>query len=1076
MSLDDISKKINTPDTNPKNDSVNSAPLPERMINIVARRVTLMQESEEAFQNKNFILASELNEQAKSFGKEDTKALDKLSKAWTDNKNPKLVEIFKSMREYAEMSLEMDKKLKLETKISAPEENTTQQNTGDGKIEGTTKTSDELLAEIEKYAAEAGEHIDQAKAILQVPYITNDAEDEINKKYEKLSTQKQTEYRTAMNLYREALRKCDELNTQIDELEKNTTASVPFMITKAMEQELKDKGLSQEEIDKLTPVEAWDVINHLTEIRPATGAPEKTPTITPDADPEIESLKEEIRKNPDNIEAFYDLGFAFDNLHRKQEATEIFKKINELDPNNPVVIYNFGLMLHKEGKLDEAKAEYEKALALNPGYYLPQHNLNIVLNAIATRDGIATPGAAPVSPASGPRVPVTSPERVQFEQELEQARIKYAEAYKKFLADAGRLTQVKRFFAGGKIKNEDVPQDLKLLEENYNEATRKLGFTMLREKWDAIKDSTTMTDPQKEAEFARFKQNETFTRIIIEEQSRLNALKTENLPPKEKNLARKTLEWYMKLEPAWKKRAITLVLTTSVMTGGVFLFAPATLAAGGGIAAYAGTRVARSLGGTTVGLAAGKAFDYLFKNKSAQEKAASEKELSESQMFTDHLNIEETKANYAEIQEKEYRAKRNRLITKAMVTIAAGGLTSYEMGHLLNHGAVAEQIAGMQGKDIHLPNESHINENMSPIPNSPNSSSAFQSPISGSNTTEDAIREKIMEHLGGTPKTGAGEVVAEMKIEANGQGGIQQLINFKEQLRGQYPDLSKAPPGIKAFLDDHNALAQAEKFGLYDPSHAGESAQMVAGSSFSIDANGNLSYHDIASGKDFTEHYTGKMFDSDAHLQAPTSEPEIPTSESVNDEELVTTLNRLGFHGDYTNKEEVAEFFTNQQHVDSIPQETGMPTPDSGLKIPEAFPQNKLNLDLSGQNQGINPDGSHIHTEQILEKTNGLSTRSLAEVNKVFEQNLQNITNGSARTYLEEHGGNIAKKIFDNEKLATVPGEARMYNYLHKLAEVSGLKPHGGWFRQEETLIKYMARASQAIAKNGQLDRIRIKY
>jgi Flp pilus assembly protein TadD len=50
-----------------------------------------------------------------------------------------------------------------------------------------------------------------------------------------------------------------------------------------------------------------------------------------------------------------------------------------VNPNNAVAHHNLGIRLYREGKVDEAEAEFIKALRLRPNYALPMNNLGICL-------------------------------------------------------------------------------------------------------------------------------------------------------------------------------------------------------------------------------------------------------------------------------------------------------------------------------------------------------------------------------------------------------------------------------------------------------------------------------------------------------------------------------------------------------------------------------------------------------------------------------------------------------------------------------------------------------------------------
>ncbi len=275
-----------------------------------------------------------------------------------------------------------------------------------------------------------------------------------------------------------------------------------------------------------------------------------------------------------------------------------------------------------------------------------------------------------------------NPEEVR----LDAARQKYADAYKAFLAerkaDSRLYTKAWRFLNGSNVPEEEIPPYLKQIETEYDSAIVAFGGTMFDEKRREL-ESSTLTEEEREEELKKFKQKEVFNRVIVQEHEELNKLQVENLPPKEKGVVRKSLEWYMGLKPAWKKVAISSLLST----GAIVLFSSgAVVMTASTVAGIAGGRIARAAVGSFVGQGVSKAYDYFFKDHSAEERVAAEKELSEVFESNDALGMsfKETQKNYSEILEEEKKEKRARLIKKAVVGLAAGAGTSYGMGQALH--------------------------------------------------------------------------------------------------------------------------------------------------------------------------------------------------------------------------------------------------------------------------------------------------------------------------------------------------------------------------------------------------------
>lgn len=276
----------------------------------------------------------------------------------------------------------------------------------------------------------------------------------------------------------------------------------------------------------------------------------------------------------------------------------------------------------------------------------------------------------------------TTEEEKAVQARLEEARQKYADAYKAFWKNrkekAGRIGRAKIAIKGEKIKEEDVPKELKDLETAYDQMAIKYGQQMFDKKKAELAE-TKLSPKKQEEELKKYKQSDIFTRVVVQEQATLNRLKAENLPPKEKGIVGIGLDWYLK-QPRWKK----LLMSTTIATG-IFasVFGTATVAGAVGVGAYAGKRLVRAVAGTAATQLASKAYDLLFKDKSTIERKKLEEELSKK-FESEELDasLAKSKKQHAEIVERERKAKRNRLVTKALIGLAAGGAAAWGMGHI----------------------------------------------------------------------------------------------------------------------------------------------------------------------------------------------------------------------------------------------------------------------------------------------------------------------------------------------------------------------------------------------------------
>lgn len=79
----------------------------------------------------------------------------------------------------------------------------------------------------------------------------------------------------------------------------------------------------------------------------------------------IKQLEEQIRTNPMDVVAYYNLGNTLQGAGRKDEALVVYRKALELDINkdySAVVHYNLGTFYYGNKKLDEAILEFEQTI------------------------------------------------------------------------------------------------------------------------------------------------------------------------------------------------------------------------------------------------------------------------------------------------------------------------------------------------------------------------------------------------------------------------------------------------------------------------------------------------------------------------------------------------------------------------------------------------------------------------------------------------------------------------------------------------------------------------------------------
>ncbi len=74
---------------------------------------------------------------------------------------------------------------------------------------------------------------------------------------------------------------------------------------------------------------------------------------------EIEDAKEEVRKNPDDAMAHNNLGLAYCELGKYEEAIESHMQAIRIDPDYALAHYNLGLAYHYSNDRDSAIDQYK---------------------------------------------------------------------------------------------------------------------------------------------------------------------------------------------------------------------------------------------------------------------------------------------------------------------------------------------------------------------------------------------------------------------------------------------------------------------------------------------------------------------------------------------------------------------------------------------------------------------------------------------------------------------------------------------------------------------------------------------
>ncbi len=309
----------------------------------------------------------------------------------------------------------------------------------------------------------------------------------------------------------------------------------------------------------------------------------------------------------------------------------------------------------------------------------------------------------------------------------------------------------------------------------------------------------------------------------------------------------------------------------------------------------------------------------------------------------------------------------------------------------------------------------------------------------------------------------------------HGTGGIQGVIDLRAQIKGRYPDLSKAPQSVQDFMKEPNATKLAIKLGLFQPGteDGKESALIGEGSVLKFDEHGNLSLHNTLNGKENTlihgnsaevEKYHGNMFDSDHSAQV---------------------------------------------HIEPSPDEQIVKIPEGAKSYPIDHPANPevaaarakvlvgmeeaASKQQAGSTAAETAQAEHVTTAKPGRVNMLEEYKNIRKGNSHFAKNPFDLTPANLVDAYETHQRNI-KFLFPEDKIGDwealkklkakdwVQGGAisddfdPFTKYLNKLSNATGLDPRG-WrlFGGYETNESYIERALQKAASLRKLGRLDLK-
>ena len=460
---------------------------------------------------------------------------------------------------------------------------------------------------------------------------------------------------------------------------------------------------------------------------------------------------------------------------------------------------------------------------------------------------------------SNTSTPEPAPEN-PFKVKLDELRAQYAQAYQTFYKERGqkigRINRIKEKF-GFKVsesKEPKIPESLTNLKVEYDKALFEYGNDLYKQESERL--STLSGDPASiESQLKKYKSENIFKEVVIDEAQKLSDSKVEALPRKERSAIYKFFAWYNSLN-TFQKRALSIGAVTGI--GFAIISASSVGVAGAGM--WAGTKVLRSVTGAFAGEGAAYAVGRLAKGEADHARETgidSAKSVIENLSWNNEA-FEQAKLQYQKTLE-EHTRRTNNIRKKQMWTkILVGGATSFSLSytHAFENTGLGNNLDNARASVS--PEEVANNDTLK-------STHEALRGAQGNVKTLDGI---IIEDAPVTPELKVGAV----SIPVSENGAIATVAELKSKLVEQFGgDLSKAPANVQHIINT-NETQLAKDWGLFNPNQPDESAMMLKGSTLDFNKDGSVTLHEIR--RDGSLHdtmlsgegaktYGGEMFNSD---------------------------------------------------------------------------------------------------------------------------------------------------------------------------------------------------------------------
>ena len=105
----------------------------------------------------------------------------------------------------------------------------------------------------------------------------------------------------------------------------------------------------------------------------------------------IAQAEKVVAQDPKNLNAWISLGNDYFDTEQSQKSINAYNKALEIEPNNPNILTDQGVMFRKIGWYDKALANFEKANKIDPNHLQSLYNAGIVYSVDLKQPDKAVP-------------------------------------------------------------------------------------------------------------------------------------------------------------------------------------------------------------------------------------------------------------------------------------------------------------------------------------------------------------------------------------------------------------------------------------------------------------------------------------------------------------------------------------------------------------------------------------------------------------------------------------------------------------------------------------------------------------